>query len=76
MYLAAPCAFMNNNVSLLWIGNNFDRFHRGATFAGAITGVYVNVKRPEAEWAVIARGISEWLYLLAAMGADEAVIVF
>ena len=52
------------------------RFHFSPAGAGAVAGVFVNVKRPKAEGAVIAGGISERLDPPAAVSADKAAVVF
>ena len=53
-----------------------DRLHLPAAGAGAVAGVFVHMERPEAERAVIARGVAERLDLPAAMRAHKAGIVF
>ena len=66
---------MNDNVALFGVSNNLNRLHRRATFAGSVAGIYINVQRPQAERAVVARGVSERLDLFAAMGADKTVVI-
>ena len=72
----ALCASVQNNVSLFGVGNYLDWLHGCAALAGAVAGVYVNVERPKTERAVIARGVSKWKHLLAAMCTDKSVVVF
>ena len=74
--LAALGAFVNDDISLFGICDYLDRLHWRAAFAGAVTGIYINVERPEAEGAVIARGVAQGLDLLAAMCANKSVIIF
>ena len=69
-------ASVQNNISLFGVGNYLDRLHRRAALAGAVAGIYVNVERPKTERAVIARGVSKWKHLLAAMCTDKSVVVF
>jgi hypothetical protein len=74
--LTAFGASVNNNVALSRVGLNADRFHFPLAFAGAISGVDVYVKRPQAKGTVIARGVAQGVHLLAAMRADKAVVIF
>jgi len=52
----------------------------GAKYSAAgvcpVAGVYVNVQRAKAEWAVITRRIAERKHLAATGGADKALVVF
>lgn len=74
--LSAFRAFVYDYIALFGVGHDLDRLHWRATFAGAVAGIYVDVKRPKAKGAVIARGVAERLDLLATMGADKSVVVF
>ena len=67
---------MYDDVSFFGVGYYLYRLHRSLALAGAIPGVYIHVKRPKAERTVIARGVAERLYLLAAVGANKPVIIF
>ena len=73
---AATRAFMNDYIAFFGIRHDLDRFHRCAAFAGAVTGIYVNVKRPKAIRAMVSRGISKRLDLATAVRADKSVVVF
>ena len=53
-----------------------DRLHQPAAGVGAVAGVDVHVERPEAERAMVARGVAERGDLAAAMRADETAVVF
>ena len=67
---------MDDNEAFFGIGEDFFRLESSAALAGAVTGVNVHVERPEAVGTMVSRGISERCDLAAAMGADEAVVVF
>ena len=53
----ATCAFVYDNVALFCVCYHLDRLHRRATFTGTVAGIYVDVQRPEAKGAVVARGV-------------------
>ena len=72
----AFCASVKNYVSLLGVSYYLDGLHRRATLASAVTRIYVNVKRPKAKRAVIARGVAKRQYLTSAMCAYKSVVVF
>jgi hypothetical protein len=76
VYLAAFGAFMQNDVSLFWVCDSFYGAHDRAAFACSVAGIYVHVQGAEAFRAMVSGGVAEGLYLEAAVGADEAVIVF
>ena len=42
----------------------------------SVTRVYIHMKRAEAKWAVIARGVSKGQNLLAAGNTGKAAVVF
>ena len=52
--LAAAGAAVDDDKSFFGIGFCADRLHFPLAFAGAVAGIDVHVKRPEAEGAVIA----------------------
>ena len=55
-FCAAFGAFMRDDISLFEIGLNEDGLHKPQAFAGAVAGVFVNMYRPQAEGAMVARG--------------------
>ena len=73
-YGAAFFALMDDNVSALGIGLCLDCAENSAAGICTVTGVYVNVKRGEAEGAMVARGVSKREYLLAAALAYKALV--
>ena len=54
--LTAFCAAVGNDVAVAGIGLGADGLHLTAAFVCAVTGVDVNVERPEAEGAVVSGG--------------------
>lgn len=62
--------------SMLGIRLGADGLHLTAAGIGAVTGVDINVKRPETEGAMIARGKAERQDLFVTVRADEAAVVF
>ena len=74
--LAAACATVDDNEAFFGIGLCADGLHRTFAFAGAVTGIDVHVKRPEAEGAVIAGGKAERLHGFSAVLTNKAVIIF
>lgn len=52
--LTALGAFVNDDITLLRIGDTADRLHLSPAFVGTVTGVLVNMERPEADGTVIA----------------------
>ena len=74
--LPASVASVNYDIATLCIGKCSYRAKDTATTVCSVTGVYVHVKRTEAERAVIARGVSEGQNLFAAVFAYKAVIIF
>ncbi len=73
---AAFGTLMDDNKALFGIGFGADRLHLPLAFAGAVTGVDVHMKRPEAEGTVIARGIAKGFYGLSAVLASKTAVVF
>ena len=76
LFGAAFGAFVGDDISLLRVGLDEDRLHQTEALAGAVAGIFVNMNRPQAERAMVARGRAERLYLSSAMSADESRIVF
>ena len=76
VYFVTLRASVKNDIPLFWIGNYLDGLHRRATLTSAVTGIYVNVKRPKAKRAVIARGVAEGQYLTSTVRTDKSVVVF
>ena len=76
LFGAAFGAFVRDDIAFFEVGLNEDRLHKPQALAGAITGVFVNMYRPQAERAMVARGRAERLYLSSAMSADESRVVF
>ena len=72
----ATRAFMDNDKSLFGVGQGLNRAQDTAAIVCSVTGIYVNVKRPKAKGAVVARRVFEWTDLRPAMYADESVVVF
>ena len=75
-YLAAFCAAVNDNKALFGGGLNADRLHFALALRGSVTGVHVEVKRPKAKGAVIARAVAKGLDLLPAVFANKGGVVF
>ena len=74
--LAALGAFMHDDKPLSRIGLYAQGHHFSAAFRGAVTGIDVQVKRPEAEGAMVAGAVAERLYLPSAIGADKGGVIF
>jgi hypothetical protein len=74
--LAAFFAAVNDHVALFRVDLHADGLKCAAALRGAIAGVDVQMERPKAEGAVVARAVAQRLDLLAAMRAKEARIVF
>lgn len=74
--LAALCTAVDDDITLLGIGNTADRLHGSAALVCAVAGVDVNVQRPQTYGAVVTGGIAQRFYLCSAVSADETVIVF
>lgn len=67
---------MDDDISLLGVGESLNRAENTATVVGSVAGVDVNVKRAEAEGAVISRGVAERQHLFSAVPADKSLVVF
>ena len=76
VHLAALSTAVYDYIPLSWVGNCRHRLHKSATFVSSVTGVYINVDRPEAEGAMVARAFSERLYLSAAILTDKSAVIF
>ena len=76
LYLAALCTAVDDDITLLGIGNTADRLHGSAALVCAVAGVDVNVQRPQTYGAVVTGGVAQGFYLCSAVSADETVIVF
>ena len=74
--LAAFIAAVNYDIAFLGVGKRSYRTENTSAIVLAISGIDVNVKRAEAKRAVIARGVSEWKNLTAAILAYKSIIVF
>jgi len=74
--LAAFDAFVNYNITFFCIKLYFYGFHLTLAKAGSVTGIYIEVERPQAKRAVISRCIPERFDFFATMRAYKAVIVF
>ena len=74
--LTAFGAAVDDDVAAFCIRLGADGLHLTAAGIGAVTGIDVDVERPQAERAVVARGISKRQDLFAAMLTDESIIVF
>ena len=75
-YLSAFFTFVDYNKSAFCVGLGADRSHKSSTFVGSVARIYINVKRPQAEGAMIPRGIAQGKHFPSAMGAGEAVVKF
>ena len=75
-YLAAFCAAVDDNVPLFGVGLGANGLKQAAALVGTVTGVDVDVYGPQAKGTVVAGGISQRLYLSAAMRADKSAVVF
>lgn len=73
---AAHLAFVRYNVAAPRIRLGKERAHPAAAGILSIARHHVNVKRIKAKGAMITRGIAKRLDLAAAMGADEARVIF
>lgn len=73
---AAFFALVENYKSALRIGLCSAGAKDSTAFVSSVSGVYINVERAEAEWAVVARGVSQGEHLFFTVGADKSVIVF
>ena len=73
---SASVAFMDYDISLFRVGLDPYRAQYAAAGVRSVSGVYINVKRAEAERAVISRGVAERENLFSAILADESAIVF
>ena len=69
---------VNNDiaVAVLDVGLGADGLELTAAGIGAVAGVDIDMKRPQTEGTVIARGVAERQDLFSAMRANKAVIVF
>ena len=74
--LAALGTAVDDDITLLGVGNAADRLHGGTALVGTVAGVNVYVQGPQANGAVITGGISQGLYLCATVSTDKTVIVF
>ena len=63
-------------VAVLDVGLGADGLQFTAAGVGTVTGVDVNVERPEAKRAVVARGVAERKDLFSAVCTNKAAIVF
>ena len=73
--LAALGAAVNDDVSLSRIRLDTNRLKLSTALVGSVSRVHVNVERPQTKRTVVARGVAQWLDLLAAMRANESVVV-
>ena len=71
LYFTAFCASVAYYVPLSGVGFNGYGLHFAAAFRGSVTRIYVKVKRPKAERAMVSRAVAEGLDLLAAVLADK-----
>ena len=74
--LTALFTAVGDDKALLGIGLALYGLEPTLTLAGTVAGVYIEVERPKAKGAMIARGVAEGLDLPTAMGADKAVVIF
>ena len=74
--LSATRALVQDHVALFGIGLHANGLHRSLAGVGAVAGVDVDVKRPEAERAMVSGGVAQRQDLTSAMRANKAVIVF
>jgi len=73
---AASVASVRDDISALRVGLCFDGAENTAARVRSVARIYVHVKRAEAEWTVVSRGVAEGKHRLSAVLADEAAIVF
>ncbi len=76
VYLSAFVAFVEDDIAFFRVRKRFYGAHDAAALTSPVPGVDVNVERAEALGAVVARCVAEREHLKAAVGADEAVVVF
>ena len=67
---------MDNYIALLGVWLCLDGTENTTTGVGSVAGVYIYVQRAQTKGAVITRGVTERLYLLAAVLTYKAVVVF
>ena len=72
---AAPVTAVNYDIAALGVGLCLNRAEYSAAGVCSVAGIYVNVQRTEAEWAMITRGVSERKHLLVAVFTYKAGIV-
>ena len=68
---AADGAFVNDDKALARVGLHAKGHHFAAALRRAVTRIYVQMKRPQAEGTVISGAVPEGLHLASAVGADE-----
>ena len=76
MQRAAFCAAMQDHKALAGIGLHADGLHLPAALVGAVAGIDIHVQTPQAEGAMVAGAVAKGLDLLAAVRANEPIIVF
>ena len=74
--LSALVASVYDYITALRIGECSYGAEYSAAFVCSITGVDIHVQRAKAERTMVSRGIAKGQYLLAAILADKACIVF
>lgn len=74
--LSAFVAAVDDDKSLLGVGESLYGTKNTLAVVGSVTGIYIHVERAEAEGAVISRGVSKGEHLSATVLADKACIVF
>lgn len=70
--LVAP---VDNDIAALWVGLCLDGAEDAAAAVCSVAGVDIHVQRAETEGAVVAGGVAQGEHLLAAVLADEAVVI-
>ena len=73
--LTAFGTFVDDDKAAARVGLHTQRHHFAAAVRGAVPGVDVKMKRPQAKGTVVARAIAEGLDLAAAVGADKGGVV-
>lgn len=74
--LAAFLASVDDDISLLGIGERRHRLQSAAAIAGSVPGVHVQMERPQAKRAMIAGSLLQRQHLLPAVRANKSAVIF
>ena len=76
LFCTANGTLVSDHKSLFGMGQYCMRLHQAAANAGAVSGKFIHVKRPQAIRTVISRGIYQGRNLFFAVTADKSAVVF